>query len=100
MTEAFHAWDGEDLLLRVRIQSKASRDEIVGPHGDALKVRITAPPVEGKANEHLESFLGKELGVPKSRVKVERGAKGKEKTIRASGMNPEVLQAARQRWEG
>ena len=98
MTEAFYAWDGKDLVLRVHVQSKASRDEIVGLHGDVLKVRITAAPVEGKANEYLESFLGKELGVPKSRVKVEKGVKRKEKTVRATGMNPEVLQAARQRW--
>ena len=48
--------DGEDLLLDLFIQPKASRDQIMGPHGDELKVAITAPPVDGQANAHLIKF--------------------------------------------
>ena len=46
-------WESDDLLLSLRVQPRASQDEFVGPHGDHFKVRITAPPVEGKANAHL-----------------------------------------------
>jgi uncharacterized protein (TIGR00251 family) len=69
----FYSWQGEDLLLRVSLQPRASHDAIVGPHGDALKIRITAPPVEGKANRHLQKFLAAWFGVPASRVELEKG---------------------------
>lgn len=69
----FYSWQGEDLLLRVYLQPRASSDEIVGPHGNALKIRVTAPPVEGKANRHLQKFLAGQFGVPPSRVGLEKG---------------------------
>lgn len=57
---------GEDLLLRVYIQPKASRDNIVGLHGDEIKIAITAPPVDGKANAYLTKYLAKLCKVPKA----------------------------------
>lgn len=69
----FYSWQGEDLLLRVTLQPRASSDEIVGPHGNALKIRVTAPPVEGKANRHLQKFLAAQFDVPPSRVELEKG---------------------------
>lgn len=69
----FYSWQGQDLLLRVYLQPRASADEIVGPHGDALKIRVTAPPLEGKANRHLKKFLADQFGVPPSRVSLEKG---------------------------
>ena len=54
------------LVLRLYIQPKASRDSIVGLHGDEVKVAITAPPVDGQANSHLVKFLGKQFRVAKS----------------------------------
>jgi uncharacterized protein (TIGR00251 family) len=75
-------WDGNDLLLRVHAQPRASRDEIAGQHGDALKVRVAAPPVDGEANEALRKFLGKQFGVPKSAVTVESGDGSRHKTVR------------------
>ena len=75
-------WDGEDLLLRVHAQPRASRDEIAGVHGDALKIRVAAPPVDGEANAALCRFLGKLFGVAKSAVSVERGDTGRAKTVR------------------
>ncbi len=75
-------WDGDDLLLRVYAQPRASRDGIVGIHGDALKIRLAAPPVDGAANEALCRFLAKACGVAKSAVTVENGDAGRQKTVR------------------
>ena len=60
----------DGLVLRLYIQPKASRDSIVGLHGDEVKVAITAPPVDGQANSHLVKFLGKQFRVAKSQVAV------------------------------
>ncbi|MFV0575237.1 MAG: DUF167 family protein YggU [Vibrio sp.] len=72
----------DDLLLRVYIQPKASRDNIIGLHGDELKIAITAPPVDGKANAHLTKFLAKQCKVSKGSVQIEKGELGRHKTIR------------------
>ncbi|MBL3617569.1 MAG: YggU family protein [gamma proteobacterium endosymbiont of Lamellibrachia anaximandri] len=69
----WYHWDGDDLTLRLRIQPKASRDTFVGPHGDDFKIRITAPPVDGKANTHLIKLLAKAFGVPRSQVTLVSG---------------------------
>ena len=63
----------DGLVLRLYIQPKASRDSIVGLHGDEVKVAITAPPVDGQANSHLVKFLGKQFRVAKSQVVIEKG---------------------------
>lgn len=79
------AWfrrDGSDLILQIRVQPRASSDAIAGVMGDYLRVRLTAPPVEGKANEHLIAWLARLFGVPKSRVILERGAGAKYKQLR------------------
>ena len=60
--------DGSDLILQIRVQPRASSDALAGVMDDCLKVRLTAPPVEGKANEHLIAYLAKTFGVPKSQV--------------------------------
>ena len=76
-------WEGTDLVLNLLVQPRASRDELVGVHGsDFLKVRITAPPVEGKANVHLERYLAKVFGVPRSRVLLVGGTSSRRKTFR------------------
>jgi uncharacterized protein len=74
--------------LSVRAQPRAARSEIVGQRGDALKVRLTAPPVEGAANRELEKLLAKVLGVSRSSVEVLRGASGREKVLRIHGLSP------------
>lgn len=94
----FFRWDGSDLLLHLRVQPKAAQDRIAGTHGDALKVRITTPPTEGKANQHLARLFAKELGVAKGAVEVEKGEKGKDKTLRLEGVDSEAFEAARGRW--
>jgi len=88
---AWYQWQDDDLLLSVRVQPKASRDEIIGPHENALKIRITAPPVDGKANTHLIRFLAKTFGVPKSRVEIVSGETGRLKRLRIQA--PRVLPA-------
>ncbi|MDN3699127.1 MULTISPECIES: DUF167 family protein YggU [Vibrio] len=77
------AWkDGQDILLRLYIQPKASRDKIVGLHGEELKIAITAPPVDGKANAHLTKYLAKQFKVAKGLVVIEKGELGRHKQIR------------------
>lgn len=82
-------WDGKDLLLAVYIQPRASRDEITGQHGEALRIRIAAPPVDGEANAALCRFLADVFGVAKSAVSVESGQSGRRKTVRIR--EPRVL---------
>jgi hypothetical protein len=77
-----HSWQGEDLLLEVRVQPRADRDEIAGLHDARLKVRITAPPTDGKANAHLVKYLARQFKVPKSRVQIVSGHSGRNKRIR------------------
>lgn len=72
---------GDGLVLRLYIQPKASRDSIVGLHGDELKVAITAPPVDGQANAHLVKFLAKQFRVAKSQVVIEKGELGRHKQV-------------------
>lgn len=82
-------WDGKDLLLAVYIQPRASRDEITGQHGEALRIRVAAPPVDGEANAALCRFLADVFGVAKSAVSVEAGQSGRRKTVRIR--EPRVL---------
>lgn len=79
---AWYRWQGEDLLLTLRIQPRASRDEIAGPYGDALKVRITAPPVDGKANAHLLRYLADLFEVSPSSVELISGETGRDKRVK------------------
>ncbi len=80
MSAASQTSDG--LVLRLYIQPKASRDCIIGLHGDELKVAITAPPVDGKANAHLVKYLAKQFRVAKGQVLVEKGELGRHKQIK------------------
>ena len=72
------------LVLRLYIQPKASRDSIIGLHGDELKVAITAPPVDGQANAHLIKYLAKQFRVAKSQIAIEKGELGRHKQIKIS----------------
>ncbi|QMV62932.1 hypothetical protein DFO61_3812 [Ectopseudomonas oleovorans] len=79
---SFYRWDGEDLILDCHLQPKASKDEFAGLHGERLKIRLTAPPVDGKANAHLQAFLAKAFGVAKSQVSLESGELNRQKRLR------------------
>ena len=71
--------------FKVIVQPGASKNEIVGVQQDALKVRISAPPVQGKANKALVNFLAKELGVKKSEIEIVSGHTSRVKTIKVIG---------------
>lgn len=85
MSAGWRAWDGDTLVLSVRVQTRASADEVVGAQGDRLKVRITAPPADGAANAQLTRFLAREFGVAKSRVQILNGQTRREKRIAIQG---------------
>ena len=72
----------DGLVLRLYMPPKASRDAMVGVHGDELKVAITAPPVDGQANAHLVKFLAKQFKVAKSQVIIEKGELGRHKQVK------------------
>ncbi len=78
----FYHWHGDALELNVRVQPKASRDEIIGPLGNEHKVRITASPIEGRANAHLIRFLARTFGIPRGRGTLISGKKGRSKHLR------------------
>lgn len=75
-------YDNDDLLLALYVQPKASRDDLMGLHGEELKLAITAPPVDGKANAHICKLLAKRFKVAKGDVVIERGELGRHKLIR------------------
>ncbi len=75
-------WDGDDLILEVLVQPRSRKDEIVGLQDGRVKVRITAPPVEGTANAHLVRLLAKSFGVARSRVHLLSGQTGRSKRLR------------------
>ncbi|WP_419177939.1 DUF167 family protein YggU [Photobacterium halotolerans] len=81
--------DKADLLIRFYVQPKASRDQLIGLHGDEIKVAITAPPVDGKANGHLVKFLAKQFRVAKGQIIIEKGETGRHKLIRIQA--PQVI---------
>ena len=71
-----------DLLFRIFVQPKSSKNVISGIHGDALKVKITAPPVDGAANAMCVKFFSKLFGVSKSSIDIASGQTGRNKRIR------------------
>jgi hypothetical protein len=77
----WYRWDGADLVLTVRVQPRAARDELL-IEGSRLKARITAPPVDGAANAYLLRFLAAQFGVAPSRTALLRGTTGREKVVR------------------
>ena len=82
MFEDLYETAGSDVLLRVHVQPGAGRTTIVGRHGDALKVKVGAPPSGGRANEALVALLAAALGVAPSTVTVESGASSRAKRVR------------------
>lgn len=87
-----YRWQDGDLLLFCHLQPGASRDEFAGLHGDRLKLRIAAPPVEGKANARLIAFVAEAFGVARQSVSLVSGDTGRRKTVRIN--RPATLPAA------
>ncbi|MEK1910872.1 MAG: DUF167 domain-containing protein [Pseudomonas chlororaphis] len=79
---SYFRWDGDDLILECHLQPAACSDDFAGLHGERLKIRLTAPPVEGKANAYLMAFLAKAFGVSKSQVSLISGELNRQKRVR------------------
>jgi uncharacterized protein (TIGR00251 family) len=77
-----------DLLIEVRVQPRASRTEFAGMIGERLRIRLQAPPVDGRANAALVEFLAGAFGVPRAGVSIERGLSGRDKLVRIRGAAP------------
>lgn len=75
-------------LLLVRVNPGARKSEIMGEAGGRLRIRLQAPPVEGKANKELAKFIARELGLKKNRVTLTAGEKSREKTLLLQGVDP------------
>ena len=84
---AFVQESKEGVTLKVMVQPRASRDEVVGPYRDTLKIRITAPPVAGGANKHLLKFLAKTLKIPRTGIVIQSGASSRTKNIAIQGIS-------------
>jgi uncharacterized protein (TIGR00251 family) len=80
--------------IAVRVQPRAKRDEVAGERGGALLVRVTAPPVEGKANDAVRRLLAKRLGIAPARVTVVRGASARDKVVEIDGMETDAARRA------
>lgn len=87
----------EALTIEVRVTPRASRDEVVGIRGGVLAVRVSAPPVDDAANRALVKLLAKRAGVPRSRVRIVRGERGRRKLVAIEGVGPEILARMRGR---
>ena len=81
----------ENFILKVYLQPKSSKNEVVGPYRDGIKVKVTTPPTEGKANEALIRLLAKELGISPYCIEMIRGHHSREKTLKISGVTLQEL---------
>ena len=82
---------GERLTITVHVQPRARKSEIVGVHGDVLKVKVAAPPVDGAANDELILLFSKFFGIARSRVQIFRGGTSRHKVIEVSGVTESEL---------
>lgn len=90
--------DEGGVTIAVQVVPRASRNEVAGAQGDLLKVRITAPPVEGAANAALLAFLADALGVRKRDVELASGEHARRKLVRIRGLDAATVQA--RLWRG
>lgn len=89
MSDNHYSWQGENLILHCHFQPKAANDEIVGIHDGRLKIRITAPPVDGKANDHIIKWFSKIFKVPKNDIEILQGELGRQKILKIN--SPKML---------
>jgi len=75
----------DDLILKIKVEPRSSRAGVVGQYGDALKVKLTSPPVEGKANKELIEVLAKQFGVHKRNIEIIAGHSSKNKLVKLYG---------------
>ena len=90
----YYQWQDRNLILNCRLQPKAAHDEFAEVTEGRIKIRITAPPVDGKANKHLIKFLAKQFKVPQDRVEIMSGDNSRQKRVLIT--DPQMLPAALQ----
>ena len=83
---------GEAVRFSVRLQPRASKNEIVGLQGSSLRIRVTAPPVDGSANEALVDFLSDSLDISRRNVCIISGQSSRTKVVEVSGVDLEAVQ--------
>jgi uncharacterized protein len=83
----------DGVLLSVKLQPRASANEIGDALGDELRIKVTAPPVDAAANEALVKFLAQHLDCPRNRVELVRGHTSRHKTLKLYGLKPEDVVA-------
>ena len=76
-----------EIIIKIKVEPRSSKSGIAGTCGDTLKVKLTAPPVEGKANKELTEVLAKEFGIAKRNVQILSGKRSKNKVIKLIGIN-------------
>jgi len=81
----------DGVLLSVKLQPRASKNEISGPLGEELKIKVTAPPVDAAANQALIELLAEKLDCARSRIEIVRGHKSRHKTIKLYGFKPDEI---------
>ncbi|HYF45936.1 MAG TPA: DUF167 domain-containing protein [Acidimicrobiales bacterium] len=89
MKDVYDVEKSGDLLLSVHAQPGAGRSQVVGRHGDALKIRVAAPPTLGRANEELIGLVADVFGVKPAAVELVSGAGGRQKRFRVKGVDPD-----------
>ena len=75
------------IQINIKVEPRSSRSGIVGPYGDALKVKLTSPPVEGKANKELIEVLAKGFSISKKNIEIISGQSSKNKVVRLNGVS-------------
>lgn len=85
--------NGDILTLTLHVQPGAKRTDVAGLHGEALKIRLAAPPIEGRANEALLKFIAGSFGVPLRQVELKQGGQSRHKVVAVTGSKvaPEIL---------
>ena len=77
--------------IRVHVIPNAKMDKVVGKHGDAIKIKLRAPAIEGKANAALRRFMAEKLGIPQRAIVLERGERSRDKVIRIDQLSDEDI---------
>jgi uncharacterized protein (TIGR00251 family) len=90
---AWYRRSGDVITLTLHIQPGAKRTDVAGLHGEALKIRLAAPPIEGRANEALLKFIAESFGVPVRQVELKQGGQSRHKVVAVTGskVEPESL---------
>jgi hypothetical protein len=80
--------------LSVRVHPGAKKDAVTGTHADAIKIALTAPPIDGRANDALIAFIAEQLGLPRARIALLSGASSRSKVLHITGKSAAEVQAA------